>query len=58
MTIGTSGKLLAARVEPRSYNGTALGRCVVGVVRDLDFGPHQAQAEVTIPLNIRMKKVD
>ncbi len=58
MSIDTSGKLLDARVEPTSYNATALGRCVVGVVRGLDFGPHEAQAEVTIPLNIRMKKVE
>jgi serine/threonine-protein kinase len=58
MSIDTSGKLLDARVEPMSYNGSALGRCVVGVVRGLSFGPHEAQAEVTIPLNIRMKKVE
>jgi serine/threonine protein kinase len=58
MTIDTSGKLLEARVEPRSYGDTPLGRCVVGVVRGLSFGPHEAQAEVTIPLNIRMKKVN
>ena len=58
MRIDTSGKLLDARVEPTNYNGTALGRCVAGAVRGLDFGPHEAEAEVTIPLNIRMKKVE
>jgi hypothetical protein len=58
MRVGTSGKLLDARVEPTSYNDTALGRCVVGVVRGLDFGPHEAEGEVAIPLNIRMKKVE
>jgi serine/threonine protein kinase len=58
MRIDAGGKLRDARVEPASYNGTALGRCVVGVVRGLDFGPHEAEAEVTIPLNIRMKKVE
>jgi serine/threonine protein kinase len=58
MKIDTTGRVLVAHVEPAAYNATELGRCVLGQVRGINFGAHDAPAEVAIPLNIRMKRAD
>jgi serine/threonine-protein kinase len=56
MKVDTDGRVLLAHVEPASYNTSQLGQCVLGQIRGMNFGPHEAPAEVSIPLNIRMKK--
>lgn len=58
MKIDTTGRVIVAHVEPAAYNATELGRCVLGQVRGINFGAHDAPAEVAIPLNIRMKRAD
>lgn len=58
MKVDTTGRVLVAHVEPAAYNASELGRCVLGQIRGMNFGPHDAPAEVSIPLNIRMKKPD
>lgn len=56
LRIDTDGKVMRAELQPGSYGDTPLGRCVLGLVRDLDFGPHEAPTDVRIPLRIRLTR--
>ncbi|ACY17188.1 serine/threonine protein kinase [Haliangium ochraceum DSM 14365] len=58
MRIAPSGRVREASLAPARYQSQPLGRCLLGIVRGIDFGAQSAEVEVTIPLNFRLRRGD
>ncbi len=56
MQVDADGAVSKARLLPRGHDDTPLGRCLLGIVRSVDFGRMDQAAEVTIPLGVRVKR--
>ncbi len=56
MIINTKGRVTEASLQPARYGESALGDCLLAIVRDLDFGAQKDAVQVTIPLGIRLSK--
>jgi serine/threonine-protein kinase len=53
LQVGTTGKVKSADLVPATLSATALGQCLLGVARSVNFGPLQRDVGFSIPITAR-----
>ena len=54
-SIDASGRAQRVTVSPGSVMGSAMGQCIVGAARGIEFGPQPAPANFSIPITMEFK---